>query len=178
MSVLTFNNFDFNFMLGRVSGVDHRKKGMHKSTFWKQMSHTLIIFGVNLGYGINALRLCGNQKMFRLTIATLVAMNNEMKLIDVNGKAHSLTKYDVGWMLGAGWILHLAALALNYIYYKIHPSSPDISSEAVWEKIKDCNCVHLKRIFKLILWKIRRFCGSSNMNEIHGLEEEEEGNDN
>ena len=50
MSVLTFNSFDFSFLLGRVRKVDH------KSTFWKQMSHTLIIFGVNFGYGIFDLR--------------------------------------------------------------------------------------------------------------------------
>ena len=94
-----------------------------------------------------------------------------MKLIDVNGKYHPLTKYDVSWMLGAGWIFHLAALVLNYIYYKIHPSSPDISSEAIWEKIKSCNCVHLTRTFKQILWK----CGLSNLEEMQDLEEEEEG---
>ena len=50
MSVLTFNSFNFSFMLGQVSKVDH------KSTFWKQMVYNFIIFGVNLGYGIFVLR--------------------------------------------------------------------------------------------------------------------------
>ena len=99
-------------------------------------------------------------------------MTNEMKLIDVNGKSHTLTKYDVGWMLGAGWILHLAALVLNYIYYKLHPSSPDISSKAIWKKIKSCNCHHLERAFQQFLWKI----GLSNIRISDFGEEEERGN--
>ena len=33
---------------------------------------------------------------------------------------------DTGRMIWVGWLLYLASLILNYIFYKMHPSSPEM----------------------------------------------------
>ena len=52
-------------------------------------------------------------------------MSDDMVLVDLHGIRHPLSKWNISWMLGAGWIFFLASQVLNYLYYKIHPSSVD-----------------------------------------------------
>lgn len=62
-------------------------------------------------------------------------MTDEMTLIDVTGKAHPISKYDTGWILGAGWILFVVSFGFNCIFYKIHPSATDVSFDAIKRRL-------------------------------------------
>ena len=72
---------------------------------------------------------------YRLTIWTAVLMTTEMKLIDVTGKAHPISKRSTRLILVAGWIFFGISFGFNYIFYKIHPSATDISLEAIKRRL-------------------------------------------
>ena len=40
-------------------------------------------------------------------------------------------------MLSAGWLLYLASLILNFIFYKMHPSSPEMWTWGVEEELEE-----------------------------------------
>ena len=40
-------------------------------------------------------------------------------------------------MLGAGWLLYLASLILNFIFYKMHPSSPEMWTWGAKEELEE-----------------------------------------
>ena len=64
-------------------------------------------------------------------------MTDEMMLIDVTGKEHPISKYNTGWILGAGWIFFGVSFGLQCIFYKIHPSATDISLWAIkWRLLR------------------------------------------
>ena len=65
-------------------------------------------------------------------------MTDEMKLIDVTGEAHPISKYNTGWMMGAGWIFFSASFISNYIFYMIHPSATDVSVDAINKRLRTC----------------------------------------
>ena len=50
---------------------------------------------------------------------------------------------NTGWMLGTGWILFVLSQVLNFIFYKLHPSSPEMwtwgKAEELeeWEPLED-----------------------------------------
>ena len=44
---------------------------------------------------------------------------------------------DTGRMLGAGWLLYLASLILNFIFYKMHPSSPEMWTWGAGEELEE-----------------------------------------
>ena len=46
-------------------------------------------------------------------------MRDDMVLKDVNGVIHAITRRNIGWMLGAGWLFYFASFILNIIYYII-----------------------------------------------------------
>ena len=48
MSVLSFNNFDFALMFGKVKE-EERQNRLHKSKFWRQVVYNVIIIVTNLG---------------------------------------------------------------------------------------------------------------------------------
>lgn len=58
-----------------------------------------------------------------------------MVLKDVNGVIHAITRRNIGWMLGAGWLFYFASFILNIIYYIIHPSFADISGPALVRRL-------------------------------------------
>ena len=58
-----------------------------------------------------------------------------MVLKDVNGVIHAITRRNIGWMLGAGWLFYFASFILNIIYYIIHPSFADISGPALMRRL-------------------------------------------
>ena len=77
--------------------------------------------------------------LFRLTIWTAVTMKD----IEVNlsiGEItvpHLITTGDTGRMLGAGWLLYLFSLILNFIFYKMHPSSPEMGTWGAQEELEE-----------------------------------------
>ena len=64
-------------------------------------------------------------------------MTDEMKLIDVTGKAHSISKRSTRLILVAGWIFFVVSFGLHFIFYKIHPSGTDISLGAIKRRFKE-----------------------------------------
>ena len=40
-------------------------------------------------------------------------------------------------MLGAGWLLYLASLIFNFIFYKMHPSSPEMWTWGAEEELEE-----------------------------------------
>ena len=56
---------------------------------------------------------------------------------NVELRGRSFTKADMGRMLGAGWLLYLSSQVLNWVYYLMHPSSPELGTwgkEEKWEE--------------------------------------------
>ena len=62
-------------------------------------------------------------------------MTDEMRLVDVTGRAHPMEKYNTGWILGAGWIFFGVSFLFHCIFYKIHPSATDISIDAIERRL-------------------------------------------
>ena len=62
-------------------------------------------------------------------------MRDDMVLKDVNGVIHAITRRNIVWMLGAGWLFYFASFILNIIYYIIHPSFADISGPALMRRL-------------------------------------------
>ena len=50
-----------------------------------------------------------------------------MKIIDVNGRPHTLTQYQVQNMLVISWVFFLLSWIFNILYYKVHPSAVDFN---------------------------------------------------
>ena len=48
-----------------------------------------------------------------------------------------ISSWDTGRMLGAGWLLYLCSLILNIIFYKIHPSSPEMCTWGAAEELEE-----------------------------------------
>ena len=40
-------------------------------------------------------------------------------------------------MMGLGWLLYLASIILNYIFYKMHPSSPEMGTWGAAEELEE-----------------------------------------
>ena len=66
---------------------------------------------------------------FRLTIWTIVLITkviDVIEVIDEAGNLRTITPTNIGWMLGIGWTFYLFSQLLNLVYYKMHPSSPEL----------------------------------------------------
>ena len=48
-----------------------------------------------------------------------------------------ISSWDTGRMLGAGWLLYLCSLILNLLYYKMHPSSPELGTWGAAEELEE-----------------------------------------
>ena len=49
----------------------------------------------------------------------------------------TITTVNTGWMLGAGWLLFLASQIMNFIFYKLHPSAPEMGTWGKEEKLEE-----------------------------------------
>jgi len=106
-SVLSFNNLNLNFILGKKTKDEH----LHESSFLKQTLYYLLFFCFKVGF----------------TVSTLLNVSDKMVLVDVNGRKIELIHQDVFWILGTGWIASFLALVLNFVYYNLHPSAVDFN---------------------------------------------------
>ena len=52
-------------------------------------------------------------------------------------ETHIISTGDTGRMLGAGWLLYLFSLILNIIFYKMHPSSPEMCTWGAQEELEE-----------------------------------------
>ena len=61
-------------------------------------------------------------------------MTDDMKLIDVNGYEHDLTKRQVRIMYMLGFSAFILSSIMNLCYYKVHPSAVDFRLKTFKEK--------------------------------------------
>ena len=61
-------------------------------------------------------------------------MTDDMKLIDVNGYEHDLTKRQVRIMYMLGFLAFILSSIMNLCYYKVHPSAVDFRPGTFNEK--------------------------------------------
>ena len=71
---------------------------------------------------------------FRLTVSIEASLSDSMRLIDVNGNPHPLTKFQVRMMIMIGWLAFLLAGLMNVLFYNDHPSFVDFSPKRFKEK--------------------------------------------
>ena len=63
-----------------------------------------------------------------------VSLSDSMRLIDVNGNPHPMTKFQVRMMIMIGWLAFLLAALMNVLFYNVHPSFVDFSPKRFKEK--------------------------------------------
>ena len=63
-----------------------------------------------------------------------VSLSDSMRLIDVNGNPHPMTKLQVRMMIMIGWLAFLLAGLMNILFYKVHPSFVDFDPKRLKEK--------------------------------------------
>ena len=62
------------------------------------------------------------------------SLSDSMRLIDVNGNPHPMTKFQVRMMIMIGWLAFLLAGLMNVLFYNVHPSFVDFSPKRFKEK--------------------------------------------
>ena len=67
------------------------------------------------------------KQYFSITIATEVSLTIDMKLIDVNGNPHELTKFQLRMIILTAWLTYLSSWVIKMIFYTVHPSCVDIN---------------------------------------------------
>ena len=61
----------------------------------------------------------------------------DITINDTEGNPRTITRANVLWMLGAGWLSYLISMLLNILYYAIHPSSPELGTWGMAEEIEE-----------------------------------------
>ena len=52
--------------------------------------------------------------------------SNQTQTFSNGTETRNISTTNTGWMLGTGWILFIFSQVLNLIFYKLHPSSPEM----------------------------------------------------
>ena len=85
---------------------------------------------------------------------TIVAnLSDSMRLIDVNGIPHPITKFQVKMMILIGWLAFLLAAVMNILFYKVHPSFVDFKLK----RFKERCFIYLFGKKNKLLWKWKRY---------------------
>ena len=133
LGVLSFNSFDFYVKLGKIAE-NKEKERLHSSKFWKQIVYNINILITYLVWdylkdfiSLRQTYFKANFCILRLSVWTISSLTDELKLKDVNGVEHTLKRSSIVKMIWSGWLLYLGSIIFNCLYYKIHPSRPDIS---------------------------------------------------
>ena len=71
---------------------------------------------------------------YRLTVSIEASLSDSMKLIDVNGNPHPMTKFQVRMMILTAWLAFLLASLMNILFYKVHPSFVDFDPKRFKER--------------------------------------------
>ena len=72
--------------------------------------------------------------LLRLTVSIEASLSDNMRLIDLNGNPHPMTKFQVRMMMLIGWLAFLSAALMNILFYKVHPSFVDFSPKRFQNK--------------------------------------------
>ena len=62
------------------------------------------------------------------------SLSDNMRLVDMNGNTHLMTRFQVRMMIMIGWLAFLLAGLMNVLFYKVHPSFVDFSPKRFEEK--------------------------------------------
>ena len=62
---------------------------------------------------------------------------NVTQTIDNGTETRLISTTDTGRILWAGWLLYLASLIFNYVFYKMHPSSPEMWTWGAAEELEE-----------------------------------------
>ena len=54
-------------------------------------------------------------------------MNEDVEIVDLNGRPSYLTQFEVYMILVIGWVAFIISNLLNIIHYIVHPSKVDFS---------------------------------------------------
>ena len=54
-------------------------------------------------------------------------MNEDVKIVDLNGRPSYLTQFEVHMILVIGWAAFIISNLLNIIHYTVHPSQVDFN---------------------------------------------------
>ena len=66
--------------------------------------------------------------------------NQTQTIIIGNGtkpETRTISTTNTGWMLGTGWILFAFSQVMNFIFYKLHPSSPEMWTWGKAEELEE-----------------------------------------
>ena len=66
-----------------------------------------------------------------------VTIPGEKLVEELRGRSIRISTGDTWRMLIAGWLLYLASLIFNLVFYKIHPSSPELGTWGAEEKLEE-----------------------------------------
>ena len=88
-------------------------------TIWTAVTMTDIVYDEEAGKGIAYSALNGTQTTGNGTETRLISTTN------------------TGWMLGTGWILFAFSQILNFIFYKLNPSSPEMWTWGKAEELEE-----------------------------------------
>jgi len=120
--------------------VKDKNEAYHESSMVKQTIYHMITLTVYLG----------------LTIYTLLIMpmrmnyDGKLDMVDVHGYVHQVSAEVHHNALGLAWGLFLGAIIINLVFYKLHPSMPDMNPTSddklqthvcgtIWN-INKCSC--------------------------------------
>ena len=61
----------------------------------------------------------------------MLSSSDDDKILDVNGRPHSLTRHHIVMILVIGWTSFIMSWIFNILYYKVHPSAVDFKLKRV-----------------------------------------------
>ena len=67
----------------------------------------------------------------------LISKSTIIDVTDEEGNSRTITAANLSWMLGAGWMFYFCSMFLNYLYYKMHPSSPEMWTWGAAEELQE-----------------------------------------
>ena len=72
--------------------------------------------------------------LYRLTVSIVANLSDSMRLIDLNGNPHPVTKLNVIIMILIGWLAFVLAWLMNVLFYTVHPSFVDFNLKRFKER--------------------------------------------
>ena len=88
-------------------------------TIWTAVTMTDIDYDAEAGTGI---------PIPGLNVTQTIGNGTELRLISTT---------DTARMLGAGWLLYICSIVFNFIFYKMHPSSPEMWTWGAEEELEE-----------------------------------------
>ena len=118
---------------------DHKKR--HQLTFLRQVLYTILMMMLMTGLVCLLWIIKVLVPIFRLTVDTLIKMQNDefLPVTNVHGQQYELERSFLERVIIAAWIFQLLAVVINLFCYLIHPMAVDKSPTSklfvyIWDK--------------------------------------------